>query len=217
MKKILPCLIVFFVIGLCSSVLGASPDSYFPLKDGMRWEYQYKVLDLKSQNPIGTGKAVKKNLAPMQFQGNNVVPQVFSFYEPANVLKQENTSYVAKDTAGFYVLARKTTNDKEPKMLPGKYYVLEFPLNKGASWKQEVEGFIIQDTVESADASVQVPAGTFSNCLMIKKLHFNPKNPSTPVKETDFWFAPDVGNVKVVIKHPAENKEIVQELVSIKK
>jgi hypothetical protein len=37
------------------------------------------------------------------------------------------------------------------------------------------------------------------------------------VKETDFWFAPEVGNVKVVIKHPQENKEIVQELVSFKK
>jgi hypothetical protein len=217
MKKIIPFLTIFFVFGICSLVFAASPDSYFPMKDGMRWEYQYKVVDLKSQNPIGTGKAVKKNLAPMQLQGTSAVPQVFSFYEPANVLKQETTSYVAKDAVGFYVLARKATNDKEPKMLPGKYYVLKFPLNKGASWKQEVEGFILQDTIESTDANVQVPAGAFSNCLMIKKLYFNPKNPDTPVKETDFWFAPDVGNVKVVIKHPAENKEIVQELVSFKK
>ena len=157
MKKILPCLIVFFVIGLCSSVLGASPDSYFPLKDGMRWEYQYKVLDLKSQDPVGTGKTVKKNLSPVQLQGASLVPQIFSFYEPANVLKQETTSYVAKDSSGFYVLARKASNGKEPMMLPKKYYVLKFPLNKGASWKQEVEGFILQDTVESTDASVQVP------------------------------------------------------------
>jgi hypothetical protein len=217
MKKIIFCLTILFVIGLCSSVLGASPDSYFPLKDGMGWEYQFKILDLKTNNQIGTGKSVKKNLAPVELKGTKVVPQIFSFYEPANVLKQETTSYVAKDAAGFFVLARKGTNDKEPKILPEKYYVLKFPLNKGASWKQVVEGFILQDTIESTDASVQVPAGAFSNCLVIKKLYFNPKNPKTPVKETDFWFAPDVGNVKVVIKLPQENKEIVQELVSIKK
>jgi hypothetical protein len=216
MKKI-TLLVVLFIFGISGWVWGASPDSYFPMKDGMRWEYQYKVMDLKSKSQIGSGKSIKKNLVPMELQGTNVVPQVYSFYEPANVLKQETTSYVAKDAAGFYVLARKGASDKEPVLLPEKYYVLKFPLDKGASWKQSVEGFILQDTVESTDASVQVPAGTFSNCLMIKKLYFNPKNPTTPVKETDFWFAPDVGNVKVVIKHPQEDKKIVQELVSLKK
>jgi hypothetical protein len=102
-------------------------------------------------------------------------------------------------------------------ILAEKYYVLRFPFNKGASWKQDVEGFILQDTIESTDASVQVPAGSFNNCLMVKKVYFTPKNPNNPLKETVFWFAPDVGNVKVVIKHPQENKEIVQELVSLKK
>ena len=216
MKKII-FLVFLFILGISGWVWGASPDSYFPMKDGMTWEYQYKIMDLKSKNQIGTGKALKKNLTVMELKGTNVVPQVFSFYEPANVLKQETTSFVAKDAAGFYVLARKAANDKEPKILPEKYYILKFPLTKGASWKQDVEGFILQDTVESTDASVQVPAGSFNNCLMVKKLYFNPKDPNTPVKEMVFWFAPDVGNVKVIIKHPQENKEIVQELVSFKK
>jgi len=217
MKKI-TLLVVLFIFGISGWVWGASPDSfYFPMKEGMSWEYQYKVVDLKSQNQVGSGKSIKKNLAPMELKGTKVVPQVYSFYEPANVLKQETTSYVARDDAGFYVLARKASSDKEPVMLPAKYYVLKFPLTKGASWKQEIEGFILRDTVEATDASVQVPAGSFSNCLKVKKLYFTPKNPTTPVKETDFWFAPDVGNVKVVIKNPQENKETVQELVSFKK
>jgi hypothetical protein len=216
MKKI-TVLVILFILGTSGWVWGASPESYFPLKDGMRWEYHFRILDLSSQNQIGTGKSLKKNLAPMDLKGTKAVPQVFSFYEPADTLKQETTSFVAKDAAGFYVLARKATNDKEPKILPEKYYVLKFPITKGAAWKQTVEGFILQDTIESTDASVQVPAGTFSNCLMIKKLYFSPKNPTTPLKETVFWFAPDVGNVKVVIKDPQEKKEIVQELVSFKK
>ncbi len=216
MKKII-FLVFLFILGMSVWVWGASPDSYFPLKDGLAWEYQYKIMDTTTKSQVGTGKALKKNLAPMDINGTNVVPQIFSFYEPANVLKQESTSYVAKDAAGFFVLARKATNDKEPKILPEKYYVLKVPFTQGTAWKQEVEGLILQDTIESSNASVQVPAGTFTNCLMVKKLYFSPKNPNTPVKETDFWFAPDVGNVKVVIKLPQEKKEIVQELVSCKK
>ncbi len=217
MRKRLAFLTVTFVFGLCSLVLGASPESYFPLKEGMTWDFQNKVIDLATKNQIGTGKSIKKNLAPVELEGTKVVPQVFSFYEPATNLKQETTSFVAKDPDGFYVLARKSANDKEAVMLAQRYYVLKFPLTKGASWKQEIEGFVLQDTVESTDASVQVPAGTFKNCLVVKKLYFSPQNPKTILKETVLWFAPDVGNVKVVIKHPQENKEIVQELLSFKK
>jgi hypothetical protein len=216
MKKI-TFLVVLLILGISGWVWGASPDSYFPLKEGMTWDYQNKVFDLTTKNQIVTGKSIKKNLAPVELEGTKVVPQVFSFYEPATVLKQETTSFVAKDAAGFYVLARKSTNDKEIMILAQRYYVLKFPLTKGASWKQEIEGFVLQDTLESTDASVQVPAGTFKNCLVVKKLYFSPQNPKTILKETVLWFAPDVGNVKVVIKHPQENKEIVQELLSFKK
>jgi hypothetical protein len=79
MKKIV-FLVFLGILGTSGLVWGASSDSYFPMKDGMTWEYQYKVLDLKSKKPIGTGKAAKKNLAPMQLHGTNVIPQVFSFY-----------------------------------------------------------------------------------------------------------------------------------------
>jgi hypothetical protein len=216
MKKI-TFLVVLLILGISGWVWGASQDSYFPLKEGMTWDFQNKVFDLTTKNQIVTGKSIKKNLAPVELEGTKVVPQVFSFYEPATVLKQETTSFVAKDTAGLYVLARKSTNDKETMILAQRYYVLKFPLTKGASWKQEIEGFVLQDTVESTDASVQVPAGTFKNCLVVKKLYFSPQNPKTILKETVLWFAPDVGNVKVVIKHPQENKEIVQELLSFKK
>jgi hypothetical protein len=218
MKKTFPFVTIFLVLGIFSLALASPPSHiFFPMEEGMKWEYQYKVLDLKSQHQVGAGKSIKMNLAPMELNGTKVVPQVYSFYEPAHVLKQETTSYVAKDDTGFYVLARKGSSDKEPKIIPTKYYVLKFPLAMGSTWKQEVEGFILQDTVVSTDASVEVPAGTFKNCLHVKKLYFNPKDPNTPVKETEFWFAPDVGNVKVVIKTPQENKEIVQELVSVKK
>ena len=216
MKKI-----VFLVI-ICSWLLsgwawGATPESYVPLKAGMVWEYQNKLFDLKTRGQIGAGRGVKKNQAQVDLQGTRVTPQVFSFYEPDNVLKQENTSYIAQDASGFYVFARKAANDTAPQVVAPRYYVLKFPLTPGASWKQEAQGYIMQDTIESTNASVQVPAGSFADCLLVKKLFFSPGNPGTPVQEAQFWFAPEVGNVKAIIKNSQENKEMVQELKSLKK
>ena len=216
MKKIT--LLTFLFSWLISGwALGASPESYVPLKEGMVWEYQNKFFDLKSKSEVGASKATKKNLAPMELQGTKVVPQVFSFSKSEEASKQETRSFIAQDTAGIFVFARQGANDTAPKIIGEKYYILKFPLTRGASWRQEAEGFILQDTIESTDASVQVPAGTFNNCLLVKKLFFNLKDPNTPLQEALFWFAPDVGNVKVVIKQLKENREMVQELVSVKK
>jgi hypothetical protein len=217
MKKILTLATAFLFMGLCVWAHGASPESYLPLKDGLVWEYQNKFIDLKTNTQVGSAKAVKKNLPAVNLQGVSTVPQVFTSMPSGGGAQQESKSFIVKDANGFYVFARQTANDREPKIMPQKYYILKFPLTKGASWQQEMEGFVLRDTIEATDASVQVPAGTFTNCLMIKRVYFNPRDLKTPIQEAGFWFAPEVGNVKVDIKHLKENKEMVQELVSFKK
>jgi hypothetical protein len=216
MKKMLPFLTIFCFMALGLAAMAAAPESYFPLKEGMAWEFQHKYYDLKAKKEIGAAKSIKKNLAPVQLQGVNVTPQLFSFYQPENVLKQELTSFILKDATGFHVFARKSAKDQEP-VIQKKYYVLKFPLDKGTSWQQKAEGFLVHDTIESVNAEVQVPAGKFSNCVMVKKLYFDPKDPKTAQQEVHLWFAPEVGNVKVITRHPQRNVEIVQELVSFKK
>ncbi len=216
MKKMLLFLTIFCILALSLTAGAADPESYFPLKEGMVWEFQHKYYDLKAKKEIGTAKSIKKNLALVQLQGIMVTPQRFSFYQPENVLKQEGTSFIFKDATGFHVFARQSNKDKEP-IIQEKYYVLKFPLTKGASWQQKAEGIMVHDTIEGVNAEVKTPAGTFSNCLMIKKLYFDPKDPKTAQQEVHLWFAPEVGNVKVVTRHPQRNVEIVQELVSFKK
>jgi hypothetical protein len=208
---------ILLMLGSSSWVWGASPESYLPLKAGLVWEYQNKFIDLKTNSQVGSAKAVKKNLPAVNLQGVSAVPQVFTSLQSGEAPKQETKSFIAKDAAGFYVLARQAPNDKEPKLIPQKYYILKLPLTKGTSWQQEAEGFVLRDTIEATDASVQVPAGTFTNCLMIKRVYLHPQDLKTPLQEAVFWFAPEVGNVKVDIKHLKENKEMVQELVSFKK
>jgi hypothetical protein len=208
---------VFFILSLSLSSVGASQDNYLPLTEGMVWEFQHTVLDLKTQKQVAAAKSIKENLAPTALQGVRAVPQVFSFYQPAGQLKQKTKSFIVQDASGFHVVARQSLNEAKPTFIPGKFYILKFPLTKGASWIQTAGGLTIKNTVESRDETVQVPAGTFKHCLLVKKLYFHQKDPAHAVQEGLFWFAPDVGNVKVVIKNSSENKEIIQELVSYKK
>lgn len=217
MKKILTLATAVLILGLCSWVHGASPESYQPLKAGLAWEYQNKFIDLKTNRQVGSAKATKTNLAPVTLQGVSAVPQVFTSVPSGNAAKQESKSFIAKDASGFYVFARQTVNDKEPRIIPQKYYILKFPLTKGATWQQDMEGYVVRDTIEATDASIQVPAGAFTNCLMIKRVYYLPQDTKTPVQEAVFWFAPDVGIAKADFKHLQQNKEVVQELVSFKK
>lgn len=217
MRKLLLCITVFSILSLSTWGFGAFQDSYLPLTEGMSWEFQHKFLDLKTKAQVGEAKSIKENLAPVELNGIGVIPQVFSFYQPTAILKHKTTSFIFRDSSGFHVVAKQSLNEQKPEPITEKFYILKFPLIKGASWTQHAEGLIISNTIESSDASVVVPAGTFKDCLLVKKLYFNKNDPKRAIQEGLFWFAPNVGNVKIVIKNPPENKEIVQELVSFKK
>lgn len=217
MKKLVFCLTIVFVLSLSLSGFGASQECYLPLKEGQIWEFQHTFLDLKTQKQVGVAKSIKENLAPMELQGIKVTPQVYSFYQPANTLKQKTKSFIVHGASGFYVVARQSLNEPKPRFLSEKFYILKFPLAKGASWEQPVHGLIIHNTIEDTAATVQVPAGTFKNCLLVKKVYFHQKDPKNAIQESLLWFAPEVGNVKVLTKNTPENKQIIQELVSFKK
>lgn len=216
MKKII-FLIFLFLGGISGWVWGVAPETYLPLKEGLVWEFQHTFLDLETGKQIGAAASVKENLAPTKLQGIKVVPQNFSFYQPVGTLKQKTISFIVQDTGGFQVVARQSLNEPEPRFLPEKFSILKFPLTKGASWTQPAEGLSIHNTIEDTAAAVQVPAGTFKNCLLVKKVYFHQKAPQNAIQEGLFWFAPGVGNVKVVLKNFPENQEIIQELVSFKK
>lgn len=217
MRKLIFLLAGLMVIIFSTWLQGASPKSYLPLQESLVWEFQHTFVDLKADKQIGAAKSVKENLAPVELQGLKVVPQIFSFYQPVDTLKQKTKSFIGADASGFYVVARQSLNEPEPTFLAEKFYILKFPLTKGASWKQPTPGLIIHNTIEDTAATVQVPGGTFKNCLLVKKVYFQAKDPQNAVQEGHFWFAPEVGNVKVVLKNPSENKEIIQELVSFTK
>jgi len=217
MRKITALLTLLLLAGLGQWSFGASPEAYLPLQEGMTWEFQQKLFNLKSKAQLGEAKAIKKNLAPRDIKGIKGHPQVFSSYQPGGTLKHETTSFITQDAEGFAVFARQTANLKEPQLLEEKFYILKFPLAKGTAWQQFAEGFLLQTSIESTTDTVQVPAGTFHHCVVIKKLYLAGRDSKQPAQEARFWFAPGVGTVKVVTKNFHDNQEIVQELVSFKK
>jgi hypothetical protein len=107
MRKLLFCLTVFLVLSLSLSSFGASQDNYLPLTEGMTWKFQHTFLDFKTQKQVAAAKSIKENLAPVALQGVKVVPQVFSFYQPADQLKQKAKSFIVEDASGCQVVAGK--------------------------------------------------------------------------------------------------------------
>lgn len=217
MKTTLSLLTILVVLGLKGLGQAASPESYLPLQEGMVWEFRHTYVDLKNKEELTKAKSIKKNLAPTEAKGVKVYPQLFSFYQPENILKQETKSFIAKDDHGFYVYARQGKDEKEPAVLEETFYILKYPLQKGTSWKQKAEGMLLHNSIEDTKATVKVPAGTFQNCLLLKKLAFQREGDKEPIHETLFWFAPGVGNVKVITKMLDRQRELTQELVSFKK
>ena len=216
--SILTAVLLFLLTGgWVSGAAAAAPEAYVPLQPGLTWEFQQKIFDLKNRTLLAEAKAAKKNQAPVDLKGMKGFPQVYTFAPVGQGAPQETVSYIAQDQSGFFVFARKAGNQGEPQLLEEKFYILKFPLEKGNAWQQPAEGLLIKNTIEDTAATVQVPAGAFQNCILIKKLYFTGADNKTPVQEALFWFAPGVGSVKVHMKHFDENKEILLELVAFRK
>jgi hypothetical protein len=202
------------LLGGAAPLKAASLETYLPLREGLTLEFRQKFLAPGEQKPRAEARAIRKNLAPTELRGQKVHPQVYIFYPPDPGQSQETTSFIASDDQGFYVLARKTSKDRELQFLPEKFYILKLPLMKGTSWKQRAEGNILHQVIQETGVQVTVPAGTFTDCLLVKRSVFASEGDQTPTSELWLWYAPHVGNVKVLTKVTDPKGELLQELVS---
>lgn len=217
MKKTIVLLSVLVLVGMSQGSVASSHERYLPLQEGLVWEFQHKFFDLQTKDQVGSAKSVKKNLAPTTINGTRVYPQEYLFYQPEGTLKQKTITFIAQDPQGYYVFARQSEKENKPKIVGKTFFVLKFPIEKGTSWQQEEGGLTIQNTIESIDETVQVSAGKFTNCLLMKKVYSHKQDSKKPVQEAFFWFAPEVGNVKILMKNFQLKKESHQELISFKK
>jgi hypothetical protein len=170
-------------------------ESYFPLKAGMRWEY----------NVISDQGATKKllitNLAPREVNGVKVAPRKWelggaTFIE---LMKQDET--------GVYRYAEQKGEQAPPSLITPMECHLKFPIAEGSSWNMAVKlgnsTVNVSLTIESLSDEVKVPAGTFKDCVKIKQVGENDAGTSVMGYE---WYAPKVGVVKSLVTIKQKSK-----------
>ena len=171
-------------------------ESYFPLKEGMRWEY----------NVISDQGATKKllitNLAPREVNGTKVTPRKWelggsTFIE---LMKQDET--------GIYRYAEQKGEQAPPTLITPMECHLRFPIAEGSSWNMAVKlgksTVNVSLTIESLSDEVKVPAGTFKDCVKIKQVGENDAGMAVMGYE---WYAPKVGVVKSLVTIKQKSKE----------
>jgi hypothetical protein len=170
--------------------------SYFPLKEGMRWEYTV------TSDQGGMKNLLITNLAPREVHGTTVTPRKWGL-GGATVIE-----LMKKDDTGIYRYAEQPGEQAPPSLITPMECHLKFPLALNSSWNMSTKvgdsNLTLSLTIESVSDEVQVPAGTFKDCLKIKQVGDN--NAGTAVIGYE-WYAPKVGVVKSMVSIKQQTKE----------
>ncbi len=195
---------------LFAALLGAcSKPTYFPIDDGASWQYSASLQRTDSDGVLqGAPERASSQLRVLPSQalnGREVVPisvQLGARYA---------TNYHLVDSTGVHLIGVQASGEHEPKLTPDAF-VLRYPLVAGRSWDDtgysvfldppaEVTG---ETRVVALDATVSVPAGTYTGCLEVHfsadeevKVNQDPGLARLSV-DTTSWYAPGVGMVKYV-------------------
>jgi hypothetical protein len=185
-------------------------ESYYPLEKGLSWTY-----NVSGKTSLGGGDSIKVNLvnfSSRKLKERMVVPQKMS--------SGSNTefSFMVSDKSGVYEYATQKPSDIEPEIKASPHYILKFPLKVGTSWDTEHKTAFLRErvkltttaTIESVSEEVLVPAGSYSNCIHVKKTGSTIKNMGVfgnvqIIVEVHYWYAPGIGFIKSISKEKSNN------------
>lgn len=191
MKTVGMLVAVILVAALVTPVPGRGDElseSYYPLKEGLRWEYQVT----SDQGP--TQKLIITNLAPREVNGKKVTPRQWE------IGGHKYLEFMEKDDSGIYRYAEQADLKAPPKVLSPKECHLKFPVAPGSSWNMSTtvgdSPLQVSLTLESVSDEVKVPAGAFRDCIEVKQIGENDAGLSVKGYE---WYAPKVGVVKSMV------------------
>lgn len=203
------------VLQSCESKISDTP--YFPLEEGLKWEYQI------SQKLSG-GSAVVKRPFTLENLGRSKIKNGKEIYDA--YLRQTsdgNVYYFVSDNSGMHRVAKRTVVEFAPrfdevirKVLPSQQM-----LDIGQLWNVDTSLYVMHSRpdynndlsdkrpsmvfeVESLDDTVDVPAGRFENCIRVEgyasvTLYADARIGyiKVPILQTE-WYAPNVGLVKMI-------------------
>ena len=204
----IPFLVLVVLLG-CSK----GSETYFPLKEGMTWEYNSSFSS--SFEKSKTTKFVTKNFAPRLLEGKEVTPQ------KTEVQGRNFFNFMVEDSKGIYQIAIHPPGAVEPIIFPSPGFLIKYPIQVGTTWEGNVSSSLLKDavvpvkvTIEKVDDVVTVSAGTFKGCLKLKGVGTIEKDVTFPgfsrpdVAKIRYecydWYAPGVGLIREIIKETRE-------------
>jgi len=171
-------------------------ESYFPLKEGLRWEYSV------TSNQSETKKLLITNLAPREVQGTKVTPRKCELGGTTFI------ELMKQDESGIYRYAEQPGENAPPSLITPIECHLKFPIAPGSSWNMTTKlgnsPLNLSLTIESVSDEVRVPAGTFKDCVKVKQVGENEAGTAVIGYE---WYAPKVGVVKSMVTIKQKAKE----------
>jgi hypothetical protein len=186
-KSVAVAVLLFFLVP-GSSCFGETAEKYYPVKEGMVWVY-----GIISNKP-GLRKITVTNLAPRELQGKTVYPRKWEVGGGVRFF------FIAKDDFGVYRYAEQMTPNAEPKIITPKVYYLKDPVDKGTYWdiaaKMGESDLKVTVTIEDIHETVQVPAGTYKECVKLKHEGGRQEAKASLSLTAYEWYAPGVGLVK---------------------
>lgn len=215
---------------------------YYPLQEGLIWEYEVKLGGPPPANKT-TKKLSRKNLESQTVGDKKVFPCQIDI-EPDMMY----FLYFAENEEGIAEVGVKKMNEAEPSMYETPYWILKNPLKAGSKWTYTTKTSVklppeldsvkeidipVQVEIDTVDETVKVPAGTFKKCIRVSQTysleHSTGEKKLKLTLERFEWYAPGVGFVKMTSKESVQEvgskskenkpitKEIQEQLTSFKK
>jgi hypothetical protein len=215
------------VVGICIFCLTAcsgedSQTNYFPLKEGLSWEYKV-TKDLVSERQSERYSVI--NIGAVDLPGD------YSG-EPVFIRKTSDGTdyYILQDDAGSHRIAKRIVIENNPRFDQEERKILPGPkdLELGRFWTVETQPytlrsvefhslpnpglkrFMMSNEITAIDATVSVPAGVFENCIEVTgqgeiSMYVDPRLGYQDILMTQKeWYAPGVGLVKLVREEPLD-------------
>jgi hypothetical protein len=191
-------------------------ERYYPLTEGLSFTHNMDILtvDHKNGKKELRQKLIRKVLAKKELMGKIVVPILLMYQQnifQKDIVLLEEIYYVISDKNGIaefgkelIEIDKKGNQEKnEPEIFDNLKFLLKPPLTKGNKWEISVynkfinKDLLVNATIESLEETVSVPAGTYKNCLKIRR-HKTVEVPSLGQVKAEqlIWYAPKVGMVK---------------------
>lgn len=207
-------LLLCFILQACDK---PATNGYFPLNQGLRWEYQVTV---EHPERLDTKQLIIESVGQTSLKEEIVSIRATS---------DGTNYYLAQRADGIYRLAKRTLVESEPQLDASPRMVLPLPIAqaKGKTWSVISQPYLIERVYEgmdvmtanmlkfpmtysvlSLDETVEVTAGRFSHCLLVEgqtdlSLYADARtgNSIIPITTRE-WYAPGVGLVKLEREEP---------------